>query len=46
MREAFDFTAPFGRLGLVAERLFLIRYVRAFLVRHDEEVQALAEFAD
>ena len=43
MRDVFDFTAPFGPLGWAAEKLFLTRYMRAFLIRRNEEVKTIAE---
>jgi ligand-binding SRPBCC domain-containing protein len=43
MHDVFDFTAPLGPLGWIAERLFLVRYMRRFLERRNAEVKAIAE---
>ncbi len=43
MRDVFDYTAPLGPLGWLAERLFLTRYMRRFLEARNRELKALAE---
>lgn len=43
MVDVFDFTAPLGVFGLVADRLFLARYLRAFLEERARVLKTLAE---
>jgi len=43
MRDVFDFTAPFGPIGRLAERLVLTRHLRRFLERRNREIKAIAE---
>ncbi|MBK7908016.1 MAG: SRPBCC family protein [Gemmatimonadetes bacterium] len=43
MREVFDYRAPLGPLGVLAERLFLTRYMRRFLLARARVVKAVAE---
>ncbi len=43
MRDVFDYTAPLGLLGLVADRLFLCAYMRAFLVKRNSLIKNVAE---
>ena len=43
MIDEFDFTAPLGLLGVVADRLFLARYMRQFL---ETRARALKQFAE
>jgi ligand-binding SRPBCC domain-containing protein len=43
MRERFDYAAPLGVLGRVAERVFLTRYMRRFLADRMEVVRRIAE---
>lgn len=43
MRDVFDFSAPLGPLGRVAERSFLTAYMRRFLARRSQELKAAAE---
>ncbi len=43
MRDVFDYEAPFGVLGRIAERLFLTAYMRRFLEARNRELKALAE---
>jgi len=43
MSEVFDYEAPFGVLGRVAERLFLTDYLRRFLRDRMQVVKAIAE---
>jgi ligand-binding SRPBCC domain-containing protein len=43
MRDVFDYTAPLGLLGIVADRLFLTSYMRRFIVRRNREIARLAE---
>lgn len=43
MRDVFDFDAPLGVLGRVAEAAFLTRYMRRLLVARNAVVQQVAE---
>lgn len=43
MRDVFDYRAPLGPLGWLAERLFLSAYMRRFLLRRMRALKALAE---
>jgi len=46
MRDVFDFDAPLGPLGLLANRLFLTRYMRRFLEARNGVIQRIAESPD
>ncbi len=43
MRDVFDYEAPLGVLGRIAERLFLTAYMRRFLEARNRELKAVAE---
>ena len=43
MRDVFDFDAPLGPLGRLANRLFLTRYMRRFLLVRNATLKAAAE---
>lgn len=43
MRETFDYAAPLGPLGRIAESVFLTRYMTAFL---DERARVIKEVAE
>ncbi len=43
MTDTFRFSAPFGPLGRVAERLLLTRYMRSFLIERNRVLKAAAE---
>ena len=43
MRDLFDYTAPLGLLGWLANRLFLKRYMEALLKERALELKILAE---
>jgi ligand-binding SRPBCC domain-containing protein len=43
MLDHFDFAAPLGILGRLAEHLFLTRYMRTFLVERNAVLKRLAE---
>jgi len=45
MRDVFEYTAPFGLLGRLADALFLERYVRGLLAERNEVIKRLAELA-
>jgi ligand-binding SRPBCC domain-containing protein len=46
MRDVFDYAAPLGPLGRLAEWLFLTRYMRRFLAERSRQVKTAAESAD
>jgi ligand-binding SRPBCC domain-containing protein len=46
MDDTFDFTAPLGLLGRLADGAFLARYMRAFLVRRNLVIVQVAESGD
>jgi ligand-binding SRPBCC domain-containing protein len=46
MRDVFDYRAPLGVLGSIAERVVLDRYLRGFLVARNAEIKAAAESED
>src|SRR5687768_9844515 len=46
MRDRFEFAAPLGVLGWVAERLFLTRYMRRFLQERNAVLKRTAESND
>ena len=43
MRDIVDYVAPLGRIGQLAERLALTRYLRRFLEVRNREIKAVAE---
>jgi ligand-binding SRPBCC domain-containing protein len=43
LRDVFDYRAPLGPLGWIAERLFLSTYMKRFLLARLRELKALAE---
>lgn len=43
MRDVFEFRAPLGVLGRIAEPLFLTRYMRKFLQRRNRVLKEMAE---
>jgi ligand-binding SRPBCC domain-containing protein len=43
LRDVFDYRAPLGPLGSIAERLFLSAYMRRFLLTRMRELKVLAE---
>lgn len=43
MDDRFDFSAPFGPLGRMAEALFLTRYLRRFLAMRNAHLKRVAE---
>jgi ligand-binding SRPBCC domain-containing protein len=46
MRDVFDYTAPFGLLGVLADRLFLAAYMRLLLVNRNRVLTDLAESSE
>ena len=43
MRDAFNYAAPFGPFGTLAEQIFLTRYLRHFLKEKNAHLKAIAE---
>lgn len=43
MRDVFDYESPFGVFGRMADRLFLERYLKQFLVTRNAVIKATAE---
>lgn len=43
MRDVFDFEAPFGILGRIADRLFLADYMRRLLLTRNALIKTVAE---
>jgi hypothetical protein len=43
MIDHFDYTAPLGPLGRLADRLFLARYMQYLLARRNATVKRVAE---
>ena len=43
MRDVFDFQSPFGILGRVADRLFLIAYMRRLLLARNALIKTVAD---
>ncbi|MEM7367697.1 MAG: SRPBCC family protein [Bacteroidota bacterium] len=43
MKDEFDYTAPMGWLGRIADRLFLEAYMRRFLEIRNQEIKQIAE---
>ena len=43
MRDVFDYSAPLGVLGWLAERWFLTRYLRRFLEARNLTIKSVAE---
>jgi ligand-binding SRPBCC domain-containing protein len=46
MRDVFEFAAPLGPLGRLAERIFLTSYMRQFLEARNRELKGVAESAE
>jgi ligand-binding SRPBCC domain-containing protein len=43
MRDLFDFQSPLGLLGRIANRLFLVEYMRRFLQTRHAQIKAVAK---
>ena len=43
MTDIFVFEAPLGVLGRVADKLFLRKYMKKFLLKRNETIKAIAE---
>lgn len=46
VKDIFEFKAPLGIFGLIAERSFLTRYMRDFLIKRNQVLKSLAESDD
>jgi ligand-binding SRPBCC domain-containing protein len=46
MRDVFEYSAPLGPLGWIAERAFLTQYMRRFLAGRCDVIKRVAESAD
>jgi len=46
MRDVFDYTAPLGPIGILADALLLKRYMRRFLLMRSRQIARLAESHD
>ncbi len=43
MRDVFEFTAPLGPLGWLAEKMFLTAYMEKFLLQRNAALKSMAE---
>ena len=43
MRDTLDWTAPFGLLGVIADKLFLDKYMRNFIQERNTNLKKIAE---
>ncbi|SES30335.1 hypothetical protein SAMN05518872_107180 [Psychrobacillus sp. OK032] len=43
MKDTFEYTAPFGVLGKIADKLFLKRYMKNFIISRASELKKIAE---
>ena len=43
MRDEFDYTSPFGILGVLADKLFLEKYMAGFLAERNSMIKQVAE---
>lgn len=43
MKDTFAYKSPFGFLGIIADRLFLERYMKNFIVNRAKELKRIAE---
>ncbi|PLR89769.1 SRPBCC family protein [Bacillus sp. T33-2] len=43
MMDKFEYKAPFGPIGLIADKLFLEKYMRAFIASRASELKKIAE---
>lgn len=46
MTDRFEFQAPWGILGMIAEHLFLIAYMRRFIAKRNQTLKRMAESSD
>ncbi|CAM4109268.1 SRPBCC family protein [Lederbergia lenta] len=43
MIDTFDYTSPFGFIGIMADKLFLEKYMREFIISRAKELKKIAE---
>ncbi|QTD41296.1 SRPBCC family protein [Sporosarcina sp. Te-1] len=43
MKDTFTYKSPFGMLGVIADKLFLEKYMRNFIVNRAKELKRIAE---
>lgn len=43
MIDIFEYKSPFGPLGIIADKLFLYRYMESFIINRAKELKKLAE---
>lgn len=43
MIDIFEYNSPFGPLGIIADKLFLYRYMESFIINRAKEIKKLAE---
>lgn len=43
MKDTFSYKSPFGIVGIIADRLFLEKYMRDFIVNRAKELKKIAE---
>ncbi|WLR42518.1 SRPBCC family protein [Bacillus carboniphilus] len=43
MKDTFSYKSPFGILGAIADRLFLEKYMRNFIINRAKELKRIAE---
>jgi ligand-binding SRPBCC domain-containing protein len=46
MKDAFNFTSPFGILGIIFNRLILENYMKRFLIERNQMIKEVAESGD
>lgn len=43
MIDIFEYKSPFGPLGIIADKLFLARYMESFIIGRAKELKKIAE---
>lgn len=43
MKDTFSYKSPLGILGVIADKLFLVKYMRNFIVNRAKELKRIAE---
>ncbi|QFT87546.1 hypothetical protein FIU87_02680 [Bacillus sp. THAF10] len=46
MHDTFEYTAPLGPLGILADKLFLKRYMTGFIIDRAKELKKIAEASE
>jgi hypothetical protein len=46
MIDTFEYKSPFGLIGVVADKLFLEKYMKAFIASRAKELKKIAEDMD